>query len=167
MPDKIGSFSFKTKAGTTTTVVQGMGEVVDRLDKMQEATQDIRPAWDELAPLFAARQNAVFDTYNRGKWLPMAPSTLKEHVSPLVQTGIMREGLTLRKPIWVEKTAAGFGAEMVDRRVFNPAVLNTVGHRRGSKQVPPRVVVPPLNAAEKRRWIAIIERHILKPLRAA
>ncbi len=165
MPDKIGSFSFKTKAGETTTVVQGLGEVVDRLDKVQEATQDIRPAWDDLAALFAARQKSVFDSNGWGKWAPRAPSTIAEGASPLVQTSIMREGLTLRRPIWVEKTAAGFGAEIVDRRVFNPAVLNTVGHRRGTKQVPPRVVVPPLRAAEKRQWLAIIERHVMRPVK--
>ena len=54
MADIIGSFSFKTKRGTTTTAVQGLGEVIDRLDKVQEATQDIRPVWNDLAGPFAA-----------------------------------------------------------------------------------------------------------------
>lgn len=164
MPDKYGSFSFKTKAGTTTTVVRGLGEVIDRLDKVQEATQDIRPAWDDLAALFEQRQNQVFASNGFGRWAPRAPSTIAEGIGPLQQTGIMREGVSKRRPIWVEKTAAGFGAEIVDRRVFNAAVLNTVGHRRGSKQVPPRVVVPPLRAAEKRQWLAVIEKHIMRPV---
>ncbi len=165
MADIIGSFSFKTKRGTTTTAVQGLGEVIDRLDKVQEATQDIRPVWNDLAGLFAARQKSVFATNGWGRWAPRAPSTLKEGISPLQQTGIMYEGVSTRRPIWVEKTAAGFGAEIVDRRVFNVAVLNTVGHRRGSKDVPPRVVVPPLRAAEKRTWLAIIEKHVLRPVK--
>lgn len=147
-------------------VVQGIPELVARLQDLTEAAQDVSPAWKEIGPMFAKRQDAVFDTYNGGKWLPMAPSTLKEHASPLVQTGIMREGLSLALPIWLKKHGVAFGAAKYERRVMNVAVLNTVGHRRGTKQVPPRVVVPPRRAAEKREWLKVVERHLMRAVNA-
>jgi len=145
-------------------VVQGIPELVARLQDLTEAAQDVSPAWKEIGPMFAARQDTVFDTYNEGAWVPMAPSTLKEHVSPLVQTGIMRQGLSLALPIWLKKHGIAFGAAKYERRVMNVAVLNTVGHKRGTKQVPERVVVPRLTAKEKREMLGILREHIMSAM---
>lgn len=145
--------------------VVGMGEVGRRLDELSEAASDISPTFRALGAKFAARERLVFDSNGWGKWAPRAPSTLAESVSPLVQTGIMREGLLGNAPIWRGRNAAAFGAAKSDRRVMNIAVLNAVGHRRGTKQVPPRIPVPPLRAAEKRDWIDVLRDHMRKAIR--
>lgn len=145
--------------------VIGLSAVERRLDDVSDAAQDISPTFDTLGAKFAAREDSVFDSNGFGRWAPRAPSTIKEGISPLVQTGIMRDGLLRRSPIWRKKHAAAFGASKSERRVFNVAVLNTVGHRRGSKDVPPRPVVPPLRAAEKRAWIDVIRDHMRKAIR--
>lgn len=146
--------------------VIGMDGVEAKLDKVSDAADDISPTFDELGGKFAARQDSVFDSNGWGKWAPRAPSTIAEGASPLVQTGIMREGLSLALPIWLKKHGVAFGAAKYERRVMNVAVLNTVGHRRGTKQVPPRVVVPPLRAAEKREWLKVVERHLMRAVNA-
>jgi hypothetical protein len=158
------SFTLQTKRGTRNTIVRGMDDVIDRFEEIANAASDIGPAWNDMGAIFQKRQETVFNTYNAGKWLPMAPSTLKEHASPLVQTGIMREGVNQRRPIWSSKQGAAFGAPKVDRRVMNVAVLNTVGHKRGTKQVPERVVVPRLTAKEKREMLGILREHIMSAM---
>lgn len=145
--------------------VIGMESVGRRLDDVSEAASDISPTFRTLGGKFAAREDSVFDSNGWGRWAPRAPSTLREGISPLVQTGIMRAGLLGSSPIWRGRNAAAFGASKSDRRVMNIAVLNTVGHRRGSKQVPPRIPVPPLRAAEKRDWIDVVRDHLRKAIR--
>ena len=141
--------------------VIGMDGVEAKLDKVSDAADDISPTFDELGGKFAARQDSVFDSNGWGKWAPRAPSTIAEGASPLVQTGIMREGVNQRRPIWSSKQGAAFGAPKVDRRVMNVAVLNTVGHGG----TPPRRAVPPLRAAEKRAWIDVVRDHMRKAIK--
>lgn len=147
-------------------VVQGIPELVKRLQDLSEAAEDVTPAWKEIGPMFAKRQDSVFDSNGFGKWAPRAPSTIREGIAPLQQTGIMREGVSLALPIWLKKHGVAFGAAKYERRVMNVAVLNTVGHKRGTKDVPPRVVVPPLRAAEKREWLKVVERHLMRAVNA-
>lgn len=140
--------------------VIGMESVERTLDDLSDAAQDISPTFDTLGAKFAARQDSVFATNGWGKWAPRAPSTIKEGVSPLVQTGIMREGISGRRPIWQKKRGAAFGAPKSDRRVWNVAILNTVGHGG----TPPRISVPPLRAAEKRDWLDVVRKHMAKAI---
>ena len=141
--------------------VMGVQSVERRFDDLSDAAKDIRPTFPTLAGKFAARERSVFASNGWGKWAPRAPSTIAEGVSPLVQTGIMRDGMSAPAPIWHKKQAAAFGAPKSDRRVWNVAVLNTVGH--GS--TPARPMVPPLRAAEKRDWIDVIRDHMGRALR--
>lgn len=145
--------------------VIGMDAVEKRFDDLSDAAQDISPTFDTLGAKFDAREASVFSSNGWGKWAPRAPSTIKEGISPLVQTGIMREGISGRKPIWRKKMGAAFGAPKYERRVWNVAILNTVGHKRGTKDVPPRISVPPLRAAEKREWIDVLRDHMRKAIR--
>lgn len=145
--------------------VIGMESVERKLDDVSDAARDISPTFDTLGGKYAAREDSVFSTNGWGKWAPRAPSTIAEGVSPLVQTGIMREGISGRKPIWRKKMGAAFGAPKYERRVWNVAILNTVGHKRGTKDVPPRISVPPLRAAEKREWIDVLRDHMRKAIR--
>ena len=108
----------------------------------------------------------MFDSNGFGKWAPRRRPRSPRGVSPLVQTGIMRAGLLRNRPIWRKKMGAAFGASKSEPRVMNVAVLNTVGHKRGSKDVPPRCIpVPPLRAAEKRDWIDVVRNHLRKAIR--
>ncbi len=142
--------------------VIGMDGVEAKLDKVSDAADDISPTFDELGGKFAARQDSVFDSNGWGKWAPRAPSTIAEGASPLVQTGIMREGINGRSPIWKKKRGAAFGAPAkTNKRVWNVAVLNTVGHGG----TPPRRAVPPLRAAEKREWIDVVRDHMRKAIK--
>ena len=140
--------------------VIGMDAVEKRFDDLSDAAQDISPTFNTLGAKFDAREASVFSSNGWGKWAPRAPSTIKEGISPLVQTGIMREGVTGRAPIWRKKQGASFGAPKSDRRVWNVAVLNTVGHGG----TPPRLMVPPLRAAEKRDWIDVVRKHMSKAI---
>jgi hypothetical protein len=142
--------------------VIGMDGVEAKLDKVSDAADDISPTFDELGDKFAARQDSVFDSNGWGKWAPRAPSTIAEGASPLVQTGIMREGINGRRPIWQKKRGAAFGAsKSAEQRVWNVAILNTVGHGG----TPPRRAVPPLRAAEKRAWIDVVRDHMRKAIK--
>ena len=140
--------------------VIGMDAIERRFDDVSDAAQDISPTFGTLAAKFADREDSVFASNGWGKWAPRAPSTIKEGVSPLVQTGIMRDGLTRQRAIWKTKRGAAFGAPKSDRRVWNVAVLNTVGHGG----TPPRLMVPPLRAAEKRDWIDVVRKHMSKAI---
>lgn len=141
--------------------VIGAESVKRKLDDLSDAASDISPTFDTLGAKFDAREDSVFDTNGWGKWAPRAPSTIAAGVSPLVQTGIMREGISGRKPIWQRKRGAAFGAPKSDRRVWNVAILNTVGHGG----TPARISVPPLRAAEKREWIDVLRDHMRKAIR--
>ena len=145
--------------------VIGMESVERKLDEVSDAASDISPTFDTLGGKFAAREDSVFDSNGWGRWAPRAPSTIKEGISPLVQTGIMRAGLLGSSPIWRGRNAAAFGASKSEPRVMNVAVLNAVGHKRGSKNVPARIPVPPLRAAEKRDWIDVVRNHMRKAIR--
>jgi phage gpG-like protein len=144
-----------------TATVQGLGNVERRLDTVAEAASDISPTFRELGDKFAARQDTVFDTNGWGKWAPRAPSTIAEGVSPLVQTGIMRDGLSGDSTIWRGKNAAAFGGRRADRRVFNIAVF----HAYGTARMPARLPVPTLRAAEKREWIDVVRDHMREAIR--
>jgi hypothetical protein len=149
----------------TSTLLKGFDEVEARLDKVADAADDMRDVWPEIGRLWADRQNTVFATDGLGKWGLRAASTIAEGQSPLVDTGVMREGVTNAPPIWAKKYGAAWGANKADRRVMNIAVLNTVGHKsRGASMVPPRVVVPPLRPAERKAWIGLVAKHMHKAI---
>ena len=142
----------------------GMADVLDRMDDLAEAAGDCSPVWPKLGRHWANRMSDVFDTANGGRWQGFAPSTIAEHESPLVDEGIMRDGLTSAVPRHDDKHMVAFGPRKHDRRVQGIATLNTVGHRRGSTQVPPRPVVPPLSSGERTQWLGAIEEHIREAL---
>jgi len=78
----------------------GEESIIRRFDDLSDAAQDISPTFPTLAAKFSDREDSVFASNGWGKWAPRAPSTIKEGVSPLVQTGIMRDGLTRQRAIW-------------------------------------------------------------------
>ena len=154
-------------AVSTSQLLRGLPEVKARLDRVAAAADDLSPVWSELGRLFADRQRTVFATNGLGdKWAAPAASTIREHQSPLVDTGVMRSGLIESGAIWARKLGAAWGAQKADKRVMNIAVLNTVGHKsRGATMVPPRVVVPRLRAAERRAWVGVVRDYMARAVR--
>lgn len=157
--------TIKTRAGDTRQALIGMGDVLDRLTDLAEIVGDLSPAWDELGRLWVRHMTDVFDSANGGQWQGFAPSTIAEHQSPLVDEGIMREGMIDSRPRYNDEHMVVFGPPKGRPRVTHVATLNTVGHRRGSTQVPPRPVVPRLSSGERRQWLGVIEDHIRKAIR--
>ncbi len=148
------------------TPLIGMAEVLDRLTDVMNAGQNIRPTYPEFGRLFAGRMADVFDSAGGGRWVNFAPSTIREHESPLVDEGIMRDGMTRAYPRHEEDLMVAFGPPKHSRRVQGVATLNTVGHRsRGSTMVPPRPVVPRLSSSERRQWLGVIEDHLREAIR--
>jgi hypothetical protein len=143
---------------TTGRLLSGLPEVARRLDEVAAAAGDLSPVWGELARLWTSRMDTVFDSNGLGRWAPRSLAAIESSQSPLVDQGVMRAGLTSRTPRYDDKQMLAFGPKKYDRRVMSPAVLHTVGTER----MPKRVVVPPLRAAEKRAWIGLIERHMIK-----
>lgn len=153
-------------AVSTSKLLQGLPAVQARLDALDDAAEDLSDVWGPMAQLAAQRENTVFASNGLGRWAPMAAATIREHQSPLVDTGIMREGLTGRAPIWSKPHGAAFGVSKTDPRAMNRAVLASSGFtNRGGGQVPKRVVVPPLRAAERRAWIGLVAKHLRQAIR--
>lgn len=146
--------------------VVGAADLLDKMDELARAGSDISPAASDLGRLWASRMESVFASDGGGRWSNFAPSTIREHKSPLVDEGVMRDGMTRSIPRHKGQMLLAFGPPKHSRRIQGVATLNTVGHRsRGSRMVPPRPVVPPLSAGERRQWIGAIEEHIREALR--
>lgn len=142
----------------TSVLLRNVDDVMKRLDDVAHAAGDLSPAWPMLARLYEDRQNTVFDTAGLGRWAPFALETIRNHQSPLVDYGVMRDGLTRVTPRLARKRFVAFGPEKHDRRVMNPGVLHTVG----TVHMPARPPVPRLRTAEHRAWVGVIRAHIHK-----
>ncbi|MEZ5119664.1 MAG: hypothetical protein R2686_07150 [Candidatus Nanopelagicales bacterium] len=141
-------------------LLRGLDEVEARLDKVSRAADNLRPVWPEVGRLWADRENTVFASNGLGRWAPEAIVTMRTNQSPLVDTGVMRDGLTRAAAIWEKDHGAAWGASRHDRRVFNIAVFHTYGTSRMPKRIP----VPPLRAAERRAWVGLIRKHMHKAI---
>lgn len=146
----------------TTELLKGIDDVFERLDGVADAASDLTPVWGALGSLYARRMDTVFSSNGLGRWAPRAAATIEKGQSPLVDTGVMRDGLTRTAPRYDNKMMAAYGPRKYDRRVMGPAILHTAG----TKNMPKRVVVPPLRAAERRAWIGAVEKHMGKAVKA-
>ena len=146
----------------TSALLVGLDDVVRHLDEVADAASDLTPAWGPLGTLYARRMDTVFSTNGLGRWAPRAAATIDKGQSPLVDTGVMRDGLTRTQPRYDDELMAAYGPRKYDRRVMAPAILHTAG----TKRMPKRVVVPPLRAAERRAWIGAVSDHLGKAVRS-
>jgi len=142
----------------TSQLLRGLDEVEARLDKVAHAADDVSPIWPQIGRLWDDRQSTVFASNGFGRWPAEAVVTMRSNQSPLVDTGVMREGLTMAHPIWDTQRGAAWGAPKSDRRVFNIAVF----HAYGTSRMPKRLPVPPLRAAERRAWLGVLAKHMHK-----
>lgn len=147
-------------AVSTSDLLRGLDEVQARLDTVSDAADDLHPVWPQIGRLWASRQDTVFASNGLGRWAPEAVVTMRSNQSPLVDTGVMREGLSAASTIWDTDRAAAWGAEKSDRRVFNIAVFHTYGTSRMPKRLP----VPPLRAAERKAWVGLLGKHLRRAI---
>jgi hypothetical protein len=145
-------------AVATSRLLIGLEQVEARLDKVAHAADDLTPVWPEIGRLWASRQNTVFASNGLGRWAPRAAVTIRYGQSPLVDTGVMREGLDNANPIWSKKRGAAWGASKHDARVMNVAVWMS----SGTSRIPPRQPVPPLRGAERKAWFGLVVKHMHK-----
>ena len=147
-------------AVATSQLLRGLDEVEDRLDRLGDAADDLRPVWPQIGRLWTNRQHTVFASNGLGRWAPPAAVTLRTHQSTLVDTGVMRAGLDDAAPIWSRKKGAAWGGDRGDQRVYNIAVF----HAYGTNRMPKRLPVPPLRAAERKAWIGLVGKHLKKAI---
>ena len=148
------------KASIKSQLIAGADQVLRTMDRLDAAANDLSPVWPEIGRLWERRQRTVFATNGLGAWPLEAATTIRTNVSPLVDTGIMRDGISAATPIWSGKMGAAWGAPKSNRRVWNVAVLHAVG----TKRMPKRMPVPSLRAAESRVWVSGIEKHLRKAM---
>lgn len=148
-------------AVATSRLLVGLDAVEKRLDRVAHAADDLRPVWPEIGRLWTSRQHTVFASNGLGRWAPRAMVTIRTGQSPLVDTGVMRQGLDDSRPIWSRKKGAAWGGDRSDRRVYNIAVF----HAYGTSRMPKRLPVPPLRAAERKAWVGLVGKHLRKAIR--
>jgi hypothetical protein len=136
-----------------------------QLDELTKITEDLRPIWPEVGQVFSERQRTIFATGSRGRWAPLAASTLMKKASTslspstiLVHSGLLRDAATNPNPINAREQSAEFGVPAGD-----PSRAYTDYHVKGNG-VPQRNPLPKLTPIERRDLIAIIRKRIGKAL---
>jgi phage gpG-like protein len=144
-----------------------MDAIGKQLDELVEVTEDLRPIWPEVGEAFAERQNEIFRTGSRGRWAPLAASTLMKKASTslsastiLVHSGLLRDAATNATPINAREQSAEFGVPAA-----NPSRAYAQYHIKGSG-VPQRNPLPKFTPVERSTLIKIIRRRIQKVLDA-
>jgi phage gpG-like protein len=138
-----------------------------QLDELVQITEDLRPIWPEVGQAFAERQRTIFATGSRGRWAPLAASTLmkkaKTSISPstiLVDSGLLRDAATNANPINAREQSAEFGVPAAD-----PSRAYSQYHIKGNG-VPQRNPLPKFTPIERRDLINIIRKRLQKALDA-
>lgn len=142
--------------------VTGADRLLADLSKLEGLAGNLRPAWPRLVQMWADRERAVFA--GGGKWAPFAARTLINHERtgkpPMVNTGSLVAALTTDAARFADDHMLVLGPPK------SAKAESTVGarHVRGTTYMPARKVVPNLTAAERRRMVAEIRRHLEKGL---
>jgi hypothetical protein len=146
----------------------GQADAISKqLDDLTRITEDLRPIWPEVAQAFAERQRSIFATGSRGRWAPLAASTMMKKsgtsLSPstiLVHSGLLRDAATNANPINPREQSVEFGVPAGD-----PSRAYAQYHVKGNG-VPQRNPLPKLLPAERRDLIGIVRKRIGKALDA-
>lgn len=137
-------------------------EVVNRnLLNMIDRGQDLQPAFDAIADLFAESEGKQFDTegeWGSGRWAPLSPRyaawKLKRFPGTkiLERTGRLKTSLT-RRPFGIEQISAR-------RMTVGSNVSYATYHQRGRAHLPKR---PPVAVPEqtKRAMIKTLQRYVI------
>lgn len=149
-----------------TSASTAQAEAINKqLDDLIKAGEDMRPIWPEVGQVFAERQETIFRTGSRGRWAPLAASTLMKKsgtsISPstiLVDTGLLRDAASSPAARKATESSAEFGVPAAD-----PVRLYAQYHIRGNG-VPQRQPVPRLLPIERRDMVAIIRKRLLKAI---
>ena len=141
--------------------ITGIPEAMQWLeDTIAEAT-DFSDRWKILGGYWAKRQTAIF-AEGQGTWVPLKQNTVSKKGDRriLIDSGVMRDGLTRVTPRFERPRFAVYGPPKRDRRVMNPAVLAQVG----ANSAPKRVVVPRLTSNERATWVKVLDDHVKRTI---
>jgi len=144
----------------------GQADAISKqLDDLVKITEDLRPIWPEVGQAFAERQETIFATGSRGRWAPLATSTLiKKSRSALnasailVHSSLLRDAATNPAPINPHPHDVEFGVPAGD-----PSRAYSRYHIKGMG-VPQRNPLPKFTPVERRDLIDIIRKRIGKAL---
>lgn len=144
---------------TSVNKILGVQEAMQWLEEVMAEATDFRDTWRILGGYWAKRQSAIF-AEGQGSWVPLKRNTVykKGDRRILIDSGIMRDGMTNMRPRFTARRFAAYGPPKHDRRVMNPAVLAQVG----AGGAPKRVVVPKLSSSERATWIKALEGHVTR-----
>lgn len=144
--------------------VRGADRLLADLAKLEELAGDLRPVWPQLAKMWAAREAAVFAG---AQWAPFAAATLVRHAKsgkgPMVDTGSLVDAMTDSRPRYASEDMLVLGPP---KSADGEGGTNSVGarHTRGTTFMPARKLVPNVTAAERRRMITAIRKHLTEGL---
>jgi hypothetical protein len=132
-----------------------------QLDELVKITEDLRPIWPEVGRAFGERQDEIFRTGSRGRWAPLAASTLIKKagtsISPssiLVHSGLLKDAASNANPINARQQSVEFGVPAGD-----PSRVYARYHIKGNG-VPQRNPLPKFTPTERSTLIKIIRRRI-------
>lgn len=142
--------------------VAGVDRLLADLSRIEQLSADLRPAWPELAKMWAEREARVFA--GGAGWAPFSSRTLvdhaKTHKPPMVKTGALVGAMTTPEPRFSDPDMTVLGPPKSAKEA------SAVGsrHVRGTAFMPARKLVPRLTAAERRRMVDAIAKHVTKGL---
>ena len=137
----------------------GADDIIERLDRLEEACSDLSEVWPKVGAIFAQAQREVFAGNN--SWPPLAASTVlrKKSTRVLVETGLLESAATNPVPIESDALSASFGVPP-----GHPSRRYAFWHYLG-RGVPERDPVPNLSATKREAMFrAAVEpiREVLK-----
>lgn len=144
--------------------VTGADRLLADLAKVEDLAGDLRPVWPQLAKMWAAREAAVFAG---ARWAPFAARTLVRHSKPgkgpMVDKGALVDAMTGTKPRYEDEQMLVLGPP---KSADGEGGTNSIGarHVRGTNYMPARKLVPNITAAERRRMITAIRKHLTEGL---
>lgn len=139
----------------------GESQVQRTLVRRIRVVQDMRPAWERIANDFARVEKEWFASRGNNTWQPLSPRYAHWKAQRYPGMPIMRREDVLYRSL----TVRPFGVEIInrDRMEIGTAVRYAQYHQRPSRPGrPPKRPVIQLDEATKRRWVEMIQRHLIE-----
>jgi len=139
--------------------VTGDTALIRAFSRFGEGVKDIRPALELIADDMRLMGKDLFNSQGGSggsKWHPLAPSTLRRKppgLPILVRSGALRESLT---------STGGDNITKISRNklTFGTRDPKAGFHQHGTSRMPARPVLM-ITERDKKRWVKIMQRHLV------